>query len=269
VDERTVEGNTTGGWSLDFSAIGSASDAEDGTPSVSCDPATGTTLPLGTSTVSCTASDSGGQSASDTGSVTVVDTTAPAIACPADLSGIVGQNIALGAPTATDIVDADLDISNNAPASFAAGSTIVQWAAADDSGNAASCTQHVTLAYTFLGFFQPVENPGPNNDVLNQAKAGRVIPLKWRLLDANNNPVTDLASSAVKVTAASYSCGLGTTVDQLQEYAAGASGLQNQGDGYYQFNWRTPSSYANSCKTMQLSLGEGAIVHTALFKFTK
>ena len=54
--------------------------------------------------------------------------------------------------------------------------------------------------------------------------------------------------------------------DLVEETTAGGSGLQNLGDGYYQLNWKTPASYANSCKTVRLNLGEG-IVHTALFKF--
>ncbi|MCI0438668.1 MAG: hypothetical protein L0177_06000, partial [Chloroflexi bacterium] len=34
------------------------------------------------------------------------------------------------------------------------------------------------------------------------------------------------------------------------------------------FNWKGPKSYAKSCKTLKLDLGEGA-KHTALFMFTK
>lgn len=67
----------------------------------------------------------------------------------------------------------------------------------------------------------------------------------------------------------------GTSVDtstpgqhRFSVYAAGVSGLQNLGNGYYQFNWATPKSYANSCKTLHLALGDGAD-HTAQFKFTK
>jgi hypothetical protein len=41
----------------------------------------------------------------------------------------------------------------------------------------------------------------------------------------------------------------------VEEYAAGSSGLQNLGDGYYQFNWKTPTSYAGSCKSIKLVFG--------------
>ena len=99
------------------------------------------------------------------------------------------------------------------------------------------------------------------------AKAGQPIPLKFRLTDANGNPVLNLTS--VNVTVASLACERGITTDNLEEYAAGQSGLQNLGDGFYQYNWKTPKAYADSCKTMRMSLGEGTVVHTAEFEFRK
>jgi mannan endo-1,4-beta-mannosidase len=114
----------------------------------------------------------------------------------------------------------------------------------------------------FIGFDSPVDNKG----VLNIAKAGRTIPLKWQLLDASNTPMTTLATATVTVQ--SLDCGNGTTTDNVEEYTAGNSGLKNLGRGFYQFNWQTPSSYAGSCKTMKLDLGEG-VMRQALFKFTK
>jgi hypothetical protein len=118
------------------------------------------------------------------------------------------------------------------------------------------------LVYGFTGFFAPVDNP----PTLNVAKAGQTIPLKWHVTDANGIPVTDLTGITVK--AVSFTCDLGTTPDQVEEYASGASGLQNLGDGYYQFNWKTPKSYANSCKMLTLDLGD-EVLHEALFRFTK
>jgi hypothetical protein len=120
--------------------------------------------------------------------------------------------------------------------------------------------------YQFVGFSPPVDNP----PTMNVAKAGQAIPLKWRLLNASGEPVTNLASSSVKVTVTSLACSAGTTLDLIEEYAAGGSGLQNLGNGYYQWNWKTPTIYAYSCKTMKLDLGEGAgHEHIALFQFRK
>ena len=116
--------------------------------------------------------------------------------------------------------------------------------------------------FNFDGFYTPVDNP----PIMNVAKAGQTIPLKWHVADQNGNPVTDLTSVEVKAT--TLLCDTATTLDQIEEYAAGDSGLQNLGNGYYQFNWKTPKSYANSCKTLKLNLGDG-VIHEALFHFKK
>ena len=82
----------------------------------------------------------------------------------------------------------------------------------------------------------------------------------------DQNPITDLSDVIVKAT--TLICATGTTPDAIKEYAAGMSGLQNLGDGYYQWNWQTPTGYAKSCKTLTLGLGDGT-THTAAFTFTK
>jgi hypothetical protein len=121
-----------------------------------------------------------------------------------------------------------------------------------------------SVVYGFSGFAAPVDRP----NTLNVSKAGQAIPLKWRLTDASGAGITTLTS--VSVIASSVGCTSGTTDDLLEEYAAGSSGLQNLGDGYYQFNWKTPTTYANSCKTIGLNLGEGSIrAELALFSFKK
>jgi hypothetical protein len=132
----------------------------------------------------------------------------------------------------------------------------------DDGGTSDVWSYTIGVLYDFYGFFTPVDN----NGVMNTANSGQAIPLKFLLKDANGNPILNLSSVIVK--AEGYSCALGTTADLIEEYAAGASGLQNHGDGSYQFNWKTPTSYAKSCKTMKLDLGEGT-PRTALFQFRK
>ena len=130
------------------------------------------------------------------------------------------------------------------------------------SGTVAPGAELDLEAWRFIGFEGPVEA----DPVRNVVKAGQGVPLKWRVLDAAGAPITDLAAASVSVKA--LSCSTGSTEDQLAETATGASGLQNLGDGYYQLNWKTPRSYANSCKTMRLDIGDG-VLHTALFRFTR
>jgi hypothetical protein len=135
--------------------------------------------------------------------------------------------------------------------------------ALDHAGNPGNtAVVHYSVAFQFTGFLSPVENL----PVLNIAKAGQIIPLKWRLTDANGSPIANL--SDVTVTANNLSCEAGTTGDAIEEYVSGGSGLQNLGDGYYQWNWKTPRDYANSCKTLSLDLAEGTgSEHIALFRF--
>ena len=120
----------------------------------------------------------------------------------------------------------------------------------------------VNVVYGFEGFASPVKNDG----VLNSAKAGQSIPLAWRLVDGAGTPVTNLTTATI--TATDLKCALGSTEDQIAESAAGGSGLQNLGNGYYQMNWKTPASYKGSCKTITLTLGSGGSF-TVLFQFTK
>ena len=117
-------------------------------------------------------------------------------------------------------------------------------------------------AWDFDGFKAPIDN----GTVLNAAKAGKVIPVRWRIVDETGAPVTNLASATLTVR--TFTCPGAGTVDQLEEYTAGSSGLLNQGNGNYQLNWQTAASYANSCKTLRLDVGDG-VLHTALFRFTK
>ena len=141
-----------------------------------------------------------------------------------------------------------------------AGANTVSCTATDRAGNSASASTDYDVVLGFTGFTAPVDN-----DMVNVAKAGQTVPLKFHVSDANG-PVTDLSS--VDVTAAGLACDLGDTSDQLEEYAAGGSGLQNKGGGDYQFNWQTPKAYALSCKTLSLDVGDG-VDHTAEFRFTK
>jgi len=128
-----------------------------GTPTVSdiCDADVTVTndapalFPLGVTTVTWTATDDSGNSAQATQTVRVVDTTPPTITPPADVeveqASADGTAVDLGTPTVSDICDADVTVTNDAPALFPLGVTTVTWTATDDSGNSAQATQRVTV----------------------------------------------------------------------------------------------------------------------------
>lgn len=113
-------------------------------------------------------------------------------------------------------------------------------------------------AWDFVGFDQPVNG----GSTLNSVKAGRAVPLKWRLLDETGAPVLDLSS--VALTFLRTSCNAGV-IDAVEETVAVGSGLQNKGDGRYQINWKTPPT--KGCGTLRLDVGDG-VLHTAVFQLT-
>jgi hypothetical protein len=104
---------------------------------------------------------------------------------------------------------------------------------------------------TAAGFYAPIDN-----DRVNVAKAGQTVPVKWRLTDQDGLAVSD-PSTFVSITsqAAGGTCG-GLPSDAVETYS-GDSGLQYLGDGNWQFNWKTPKSYAGQCRTMTLTLDDG------------
>jgi hypothetical protein len=141
------------------------------------------------------------------------------------------------------------------------GAGSVNCTATDLAGNTNSALASYTVSLGFDGFFDPVDM-----NMINVAKAGQAIPLKFDVYDANG-PVSDLGS--VSVTTQAINCSsLSEASDAVEEYAAGGSGLQNLGLGNYQFNWKTPKTYAGTCERVHLDTGDG-ISHTADFQFTK
>ena len=119
------------------------------------------------------------------------------------------------------------------------------------------------IVFSFYGFNSPVDNP----PIVNNAKAGSVIPVKWRIADYDGTSISDPASfnslESFGVGCESFS---GYPNDAVEEQSAGASGLQYLGDGNWQFNWKTSKSYAKQCRIMVLNLSDGSS-HTAKFKF--
>jgi len=115
----------------------------------------------------------------------------------------------------------------------------------------------------FAGFFEPIDN-----EIVNVAKAGQAIPVKWRLTDFTGMPISDPASF-VGLYSYSVMCSdfSGITTDAIEQYAAGASGLQYMGDGYWQFNWKTPKGYAGKCIDMYIQFEDGTTSPIANFKF--
>ena len=106
--------------------------------------------PIGTTTVTWTVTDATGNVATATQLVTVVDQTAPSAYAPANVTVASNSNceatgVALGLPIATDNCTNNLEVSNNAPATYPLGNTIVTWTITDGAGNSTTVDQTVTV----------------------------------------------------------------------------------------------------------------------------
>ena len=130
------------------------------------------------------------------------------------------------------------------------------------------CCEDFLVTYDFDGFFSPVET-----DDVNMAKAGQAVPVKWRLTDAEGLPISDPASfvGLYSYPIAHGYCGVGEGNPLLpeEEAAAGSSGLQYLEDGYWQFNWKTPKTYAGTCRAMYVKFNSTAISPVVKFQFKK
>jgi hypothetical protein len=131
----------------------SATDLVDGTRPVTCAPASGATFALGTTTVSCNASDTRGNAASKSFAVTIADTTPPVVTVPANITKpatSASGAVVTFASSATDAIDGAVP-ATCAPASgstFAIGTTTVTCSAHDAHSNTASKTFTVTVTNT-------------------------------------------------------------------------------------------------------------------------
>jgi len=109
------------------------------------------TFPLGETVITWTATDSSGNSATATQTVTVVDTTAPSVTAPDSItieaSGSEGNLADIGLGSGSDTVEI-LSVTNDSPDTFPLGETVITWTATDSSGNSATATQTVTVVDT-------------------------------------------------------------------------------------------------------------------------
>ncbi|CUR59907.1 exported hypothetical protein [metagenome] len=151
-DNIAKEATSAAGASAAFTAT--ASDAVDGSVDTICDPASGATFALGSTTVTCTATDAAGNRGSDTFTVTVRDTTAPVVTVPADTTaeatGPNGAQVVYGDVSATDIVDGSLNpsCSKASDTVFGLGTTTVTCTAIDAANNKGTSSFTVTVVDT-------------------------------------------------------------------------------------------------------------------------
>ena len=189
-NDITTEATSSAGAVVTFTAT--AIDAVDGSITPTCAPTSGSTFPLGTTTVTCSATDNAGNTGSADFDVIVVDTTAPVID---QLDNIVEEANTLGGrvvtftATASDIVDGPLT-PTCVPASgflFPVGTTTVSCDVSDNEGNAATTmTFTVTITDTTAPVIDQLDNIVEEANTLG----GRVVTFTATASDIVDGPLT-------------------------------------------------------------------------------
>jgi fibronectin type 3 domain-containing protein len=181
----TVPGNVSettedpAGKTIGFSPAPSATDNVDGTLPVSCTPTSGSVFPVGLTTVTCTATDTHGNtgSASFTVTISLVDTTKPEVTVPADITVETSDTSAVVPYTASanDNLDGSIEPSCTpaSGASFPVGTTTVTCTATDTHGNSASKTFTVTVV--FVDHTAPTLSAVPNIQAEANSPSGSIV----------------------------------------------------------------------------------------------
>jgi PKD repeat protein len=128
----------------------------------------------------------------------------------------------------------------------------------DDASGTGTLT--VQVNYLFAGFFNPVQMGG----VLNRAKAGSAVPVKFSL---NGNQGMNIFETGFP-RPATIPCDASAGTNPVETITAGGSSLNyDASTGQYTYVWKTESSWRNSCRQLVVKLKDGT-EHSANFQFT-
>jgi hypothetical protein len=238
----TIEANGPSGSQANFVPPTAVDNLDGPIPAVPCTPASGSTFPLGQTTVTCSATDAHGNTGTATFKVNVVDTTPPTLIAPGDTqvyatseAGSDGNDqgpitrFVFGFHVA-DIADPSPKVTSNPPAFFPVGTTTVTFTATDASGNKASASAKLTVrpkpapGTTPPPLPPPSDNkpPGPVTNVQAKGGDGRAI-FKW------TNPTDpDFDHTEItRTTSVTSSAATGTVVYSGKGTTYTDKGLQN------------------------------------------
>ena len=131
--------------------------------------------------------------------------------------------------------------------------------AVDAAGNSGSASARYTVRYPFIGFVAPVDN----QPVINEAKAGQTVPLKFGL--GGNRGLNVLLGGAPTSTIVGCTSGLVSPVEDVAIAPGSSVFAYDPVTGLYNFNWKTDKSWAGTCRRLLLRLDDGT-VHEADFR---
>ncbi|OAI54531.1 hypothetical protein AYO48_04905 [Gaiella sp. SCGC AG-212-M14] len=194
----TSEANGPGGSKVSFTSPTAVDNLDGPIANVGCTPVTGSTFPLGTNTVTCSATDLHGNQGTASFKINVVDTTPPTLIPPGDTTVYATSNTGAAAADegpitrfifgshVADIADPNPKVTADNPQFFPIGTTTVVFTATDASGNKKSASARLTVLPKPApgtkppALPPPTENTPPANVTGLTGKGGdRRATLKW------------------------------------------------------------------------------------------
>jgi hypothetical protein len=186
---RVVEANGPDGSRVSYPNATAVDAQDDPDPLPRCTPASGSLFRLGTTVVTCTATDAQGNTGSASFTITVVDTTPPVLTVPSDLFINSTAPVSSSDPqiaqwlesaTATDIVDRAPEIDVAVPSQLPLGTTTVTFRARDASGNGTVKSAKVTIGPDVKPP-PPGDHTPPGNPRSVKAVTGnRSVTIRWQ-----------------------------------------------------------------------------------------
>jgi len=216
-----------------------------GVASSGCTPVSGGTFALGTTTVTCSATDGSGNSASKSFTVTVQDTTAPTLSVPANIVTSTDSATATVSyqVTATDNVSVVLSCTTASPGvtstdltkggSFPVGTSTVACTATDAAANVAAKSFTVTVSGPRYSGLDGVYANGSKS--INSS-----VPLDFGFTGSSGGRVaSSLAQPLVKVYSSGKTCVAGSLGTLIASYPGSSDYRYSASSLNWQFNWKT------------------------------
>jgi len=177
-------------------------------------------FPIGETIVTWTATDTHGNVATTSQTITVIDTISPVVTAPdsiiVEATGV-STTVEIGIVDTTDSVGVT-SITNDAPESYSVGDTIITWIATDAAGNSASSAQTVSVVDT-----TPPEITAPSAITVEATSENQNIVELEKSIATDSVGVTSITNDAPE----SYSVG-DTIITWIATDAAGNSASSAQ-----------------------------------------
>ena len=189
-DNITAEATSSAGAVVTFPAP-TWTDAVDGNGAASSDHNSGETFPIGATTVTCSHKDAHNNTGTKSFTITVQDTTAPAISTPANIiaeaAGSNGTVVTFAAPTWTDAVDGNgnATIDHDSGDTYAIGTTTVHCSHTDAHNNTGNASFTITVQDTT----PPAITVPSDITVEADGSSGRLVTFNGSATDIVDGPV--------------------------------------------------------------------------------